>query len=46
MFSFTPQGLHINNNSSPGHAGPSVHAMEEIIESSYEYDYHTNLDEK
>lgn len=46
MFSFVPRGLQINNAPSPGHASPSAHVIEEIIENRFEDDYHTSLDEQ
>ena len=46
MFSFTSQGLQINNTLSPIHAGPSVHVMDEIVENRCQGDYHTDLDEE
>lgn len=46
MISFVPQCLHINNNCSPCHTGPSVHDMEESVENRCEDDYYTGLNEQ
>lgn len=43
--SFTPQGPNLNNNPLPGHAGPSVNVVEEVIENRHKGDYHTNINE-
>lgn len=45
VISFMPHGLHINVNPLPSHTGPSIHAMEEVIENGSEDDYHTSLNE-
>ena len=44
MFSFTPQGIQINNPSLD-HVGPPVHVMEEITENRCEDDYQTDFSE-
>lgn len=41
-----PQVLQVNNNPSPGHAGPSVYVIEEVAENRCQDDYHMGLNEQ